>query len=64
DDCYLSRFGYDRKQVLADNRVTFCSVSDLSRKHVEGNLGNILRILMCTRWNMRRILTACRWILR
>lgn len=39
---YLSRFGYDRKQILADNSVTFCSVSDLGQNHEEGNLGNII----------------------
>lgn len=39
---YLSGFGYDRKQILAENQVAFCSVSDLSQKHVEGNLGNII----------------------
>lgn len=42
DTQYLSRFGYERKQVLAENDVTFCSVSDLSKRHQEGNLGNII----------------------
>lgn len=42
DTQYLSGFGYERKQVLAENDVTFCSVSDLSKRHQEGNLGNII----------------------
>lgn len=42
DARYLLGFGYERKQVLADNAVTFCSVSDLTKKHQEGNLGNII----------------------
>lgn len=42
DTRYLSGFGYERKQILANNSVTFCAVSDLSKKHQEGNLGNII----------------------
>lgn len=42
DTQYLSGFGYERKQVLAENDVTFCSVLDLSKRHQEGNLGNII----------------------
>lgn len=42
DTQYLLGFGYERKQILADNGVTFCSVPDLSKKHQEGNLGNII----------------------
>lgn len=42
DTHYLSQFGYDRKQILAENNVTFCSASDLGQIHEEGNLGNII----------------------
>lgn len=42
DEVYLNQFGYERTQVLATNDVEFCTVSDLSEKHVEGNLGSII----------------------
>ncbi|MBO5460886.1 MAG: bifunctional metallophosphatase/5'-nucleotidase [Ruminococcus sp.] len=42
DDVYLEQFGYERTQVLATNDVEFCTVSDLSGKHEEGNLGSII----------------------
>ena len=42
DEVYLQKFGYERTQVLAYNDVDFCTVSDLSEKHEEGNLGSII----------------------
>lgn len=42
DQVYLKQFGYERTQVLAQNDVEFCTVSDLSGKHEEGNLGSII----------------------
>ncbi|MEE1087118.1 MAG: bifunctional UDP-sugar hydrolase/5'-nucleotidase [Schaedlerella sp.] len=42
DEVYLKQFGYERTQVLAQNNVEFCTVSDLSGKHEEGNLGSII----------------------
>lgn len=41
DEVYLEQFGYERMQVLAENEVEFCTVSDL-KKHEEGNLGSII----------------------
>lgn len=42
DSAYLSRFGYARKQVLAQNTVTFATSDDLYNIHTEHNLGNLL----------------------
>lgn len=42
DSAYLSRFGYARKQVLAQNAVTFATSDDLYNIHTEHNLGNLL----------------------
>ena len=42
DAGYLSRFGYGRKQVLAQNNVAFSSLHDISRVHTEHNLGNLM----------------------
>lgn len=42
DEVYLKQFGYERTQILAQNDVKFCTVSDLSGKHEEGNLGSII----------------------
>lgn len=42
DSSYLSRFGYTREQVLAQNDVVFSTSSDLYDIHTEHNLGNLL----------------------
>ncbi len=42
DNSYLSRFGYVRNQVLAQNNVIFSSLHDISNVHTEHNLGNLL----------------------
>ena len=42
DANYLSKWGYTRKQVIAQNDVVFSSVSDLSDIHEDHNLGNIM----------------------
>lgn len=42
DTDYLSRFGYTRKQVLAQNDVEFNSLDEMSTKHEELNLGNLM----------------------
>lgn len=42
DTNYLSRFGYTKDQVLAQNDVQFASVRDLEQIHTEHNLGNII----------------------
>lgn len=39
---YLSKWGYTRKQVIAQNDVVFSSVNDLSGIHEDHNLGNII----------------------
>ena len=42
DEEYLSKFGYTRKQVLANNEVEFCELEDLSNLHEEQNLGSLI----------------------
>lgn len=42
DTSYLSAFGYTKDQVLAQNDVSFATVSELYSEHKEYNLGNIL----------------------
>ncbi|MGN0335228.1 MAG: bifunctional metallophosphatase/5'-nucleotidase [Lachnospiraceae bacterium] len=42
DTNYLAEFGYTRDQVLAENRVQFCTVKDLSEIHEEQNLGSLI----------------------
>lgn len=42
DANYLSRFGYARDQVLAQNAVAFATSDDLYNIHTEHNLGNLL----------------------
>ncbi|MBQ8280358.1 MAG: bifunctional metallophosphatase/5'-nucleotidase [Roseburia sp.] len=42
DKDYLSKWGYTRNQVIAQNDVVFSSVSDLGSIHVDHNLGNII----------------------
>lgn len=39
---YLSIYGYERTQVLAENDVKFVDSGTLGSKHVERNLGNIM----------------------
>ena len=39
---YLSKFGYTKDQVLAQNDVKFASVKELEEIHTEHNLGNII----------------------
>lgn len=39
---YLSLYGYERKQVLAENTVEFVDSSTLGALHEERNLGNIM----------------------
>lgn len=39
---YLSLYGYERTQVLAENDVEFCSAGSLGSKHEERNLGSIM----------------------
>lgn len=42
DSSYLSRFGYNRSQVLARNEITFATASDLYDTQADHNLGNLL----------------------
>jgi len=42
DDNYLSKWGYSRDHVVAQNDITFSSVSDLEQYHEDHNLGNII----------------------
>lgn len=43
DASYLSRFGYSsRKQVLAQNDISFSTLPSMSRVHTEHDLGNIM----------------------
>ena len=42
DENYLSKWGYSRDHVVAQNDVTFSSVSDLEEYHEDHNLGNII----------------------
>lgn len=42
DANYLSRFGYTRNQVLAQNSIAFAASGDLYGIHTEHNLGNLL----------------------
>lgn len=43
DTSYLSRFGYSsRKQVLAQNDISFSTLPSISRVHTEHDLGNIM----------------------
>ncbi|MBP3595050.1 MAG: bifunctional metallophosphatase/5'-nucleotidase [Lachnospiraceae bacterium] len=39
---YLSVYGFERTQVLAENDVEFCSAGSLGSKHEERNLGSIM----------------------
>lgn len=42
DSSYLSRFGYSREQVLAQNSVNFSTLPSMSRVHTEHSLGNLM----------------------
>lgn len=42
DENYLSKWGYSRNQVIAQNDVVFSSVNDLGAIHEDHNLGNII----------------------
>jgi len=42
DENYLSKWGYSRDHVVAQNDITFSSVSDLEKYHKDHNLGNII----------------------
>ena len=42
DSKYLEQFGFTKDQVLSTNDVEFVNSSDLSGKHTEMNLGNIM----------------------
>ncbi|MBR5127295.1 MAG: bifunctional metallophosphatase/5'-nucleotidase [Roseburia sp.] len=42
DANYLSKWGYSRNQVIAQNDVVFSSVNDLGEIHEDHNLGNIM----------------------
>lgn len=42
DSSYLSRFGYTRSQVLAQNDITFATSADLYDTQADHNLGNLL----------------------
>lgn len=42
DRDYLSLFGYERSQVLAQNDITFSTVEQLGSEHVEHNLGSLI----------------------
>lgn len=42
DANYLNKWGYTRKQVIAQNDVVFSSVNDLGDIHEDHNLGNII----------------------
>lgn len=39
---YLAKFGYTRKEVLAENNIEFNSLDEMSTKHEELNLGDII----------------------
>ena len=39
---YLSKFGYTRKEVLAENDIEFNSLDEMGMKHEELNLGDII----------------------
>lgn len=39
---YLSRWGYTRNQVIAQNDIVFSSLDELSEVHEDHNLGNII----------------------
>lgn len=42
DEKYLSRFGYVADQVLAQNDISFETVSDLEKNHTEQRLGDLM----------------------
>ena len=42
DKDYLGQFGYERKQVLAQNDIVFSTVEQLGSQHIEHNLGNLI----------------------
>ena len=42
DANYLSKWGYSRSQVIAQNDIVFSSVNDLGAIHEDHNLGNII----------------------
>lgn len=42
DADYLSKWGYNRNQVIAQNDIVFSSVNDLGAVHEDHNLGNII----------------------
>lgn len=42
DSRYLSAFGYTKDEVLAQNDVEFCSLSELEYEHTEHNLGSLM----------------------
>lgn len=42
DSDYLSRFGYTRDQILAQNDIVFATSDDLYGIHTDHNLGNLL----------------------
>ena len=42
DSNYLSNFGYTREEVLAENDIEFNSLDEMSTKHEELNLGDIM----------------------
>ena len=42
DRDYLGKFGYHRKQILAENDIVFSTVGQLSGQHVEHNLGSLI----------------------
>ncbi|MCM1025067.1 MAG: bifunctional metallophosphatase/5'-nucleotidase [Roseburia sp.] len=42
DSSYLSRFGYTRDRVLAQNDIVFATSEDLYYPHTDHNLGNLL----------------------
>ena len=42
DSNYLSNFGYTREEVLAENDIKFNSLDEMSTKHEELNLGDIM----------------------
>lgn len=39
---YLAKFGYTRKEVLAENDIEFNSLDEMSTRHEELNLGDII----------------------
>ena len=42
DEKYLSKYGYNRKQILAENKINFGKLHDLLFIHEEQNMGNII----------------------